>query len=802
MLTGRIPVFPRGGSCLDPRGEGIFVPDGPRRRPMGFAFTVSDLEPRTMLSVVTGVVSDINHTPAGVTNLTGSGGKLFFVTQDSTPGTASLWANGGTSQGSVELSTIESSSYGLPTNSPPFVALNGSVYFMSTDSSGGQGLFKTDGTAAGTAEVAPLAYLGGDLMAAGGKIYFTENAPSGLELWASDGTANGTSEVTSFGPQSNVYGTTVAPGGSVYFAVETNAGFGPGSTELWTSDGTPGGTVQLTDFSAGSSLSSLTVLGGKLVFIGNDGTDGDELWTTDGTPTGTTALTDFSGLQIQGSSGCKIRCKSRTGTLYFDAYDPTTNSYQIWASDGTSSGTVPVTATGGTYSFAGDFTAVGNTVYFVGAVASETSATGSMQLWAINGGTAAPVTPNTSWVSGPAALTALNDSTLLFAADDGSGHGEELWESDGTASGTTMVKDINPGPAGSISYSNAYTVPSGSGSTRNAFTVVNGVAYFSANDGSDGQELWRSDGTADGTTLVEDIAPGAASSSPQYLTNVDGALYFVANDGSGSNELLMTDGTAAGTSVVQTFTPGQTQSSSPTILGVLNNELYFSANDGVDGTQLWQTDGTAAGTTMVTDLSQNNSAYTEGNFSSLVSLNDAVFFEVGSSAGLASTIYRSDGTPGGTSAIFTPDSSAESVSALTVSGNSLYFLTMESSGPETAIDLWKSDGTTSGTALIASIPNSYPSGSGLGTLMAVNGKVFFGIQTDPTATGGSQYQLWSSDGTAAGTTEVTALSEPRRKPWRSATTWSSPSPTQRSSASRSGSPMARPAAPCSSMTFR
>ena len=76
----------------------------------------------------------------------------------------------------------------------------------------------------------------------------------------------------------------------------------------------------------------------------------------------------------------------------------------------------------------------------------------SPQLWAINGGTAAPVTPNISWVSGPAALTALNDSTLLFAADDGSGHGQELWESDGTAAGTTMVKDLNPGPAGSLSY--------------------------------------------------------------------------------------------------------------------------------------------------------------------------------------------------------------------------------------------------------------------------------------------------------------------------------------------------------------
>ena len=61
------------------------------------------------------------------------------------------------------------------------------------------------------------------------------------------------------------------------------------------------------------------------------------------------------------------------------------------------------------------------------------------------------MTPRLRGSPAPRRSQALNDSTLLFAADDGSGHGEELWESDGTASGTTMVKDINPGPAGSIS---------------------------------------------------------------------------------------------------------------------------------------------------------------------------------------------------------------------------------------------------------------------------------------------------------------------------------------------------------------
>ena len=166
------------------------------------------------------------------------------------------------------------------------------------------------------------------------------------------------------------------------------------------------------------------------------------------------------------------------------------------------------------------------------------------------------MTPEKSWVSGPFHLTALNDSTLLFAADDGSGHGPELWESDGTASGTTVVKDLSLGPVGSSSNNYGYGSPVDFGGNQYPFTVSGGAAYFSASDGANGQELWKSDGTAAGTTMVKDIAPGSANSSPQSITDVNGTVYFVAHDGSGSNQLWMTDGTSDGTSLVQNFTPG------------------------------------------------------------------------------------------------------------------------------------------------------------------------------------------------------------------------------------------------------
>ncbi|MDA1179582.1 MAG: hypothetical protein O2931_12380, partial [Planctomycetota bacterium] len=51
------------------------------------------------------------------------------------------------------------------------------------------------------------------------------------------------------------------------------------------------------------------------------------------------------------------------------------------------------------------------------------------------------------------------------------------------------------------------------------------------NDGTTGDELWKTDGTDNGTMQIKDILPGDNSSSPWSLTNVDGTLYFVANDG-------------------------------------------------------------------------------------------------------------------------------------------------------------------------------------------------------------------------------------------------------------------------------
>jgi ELWxxDGT repeat protein len=111
--------------------------------------------------------------------------------------------------------------------------------------------------------------------------------------------------------------------------------------------------------------------------------------------------------------------------------------------------------------------------------------------------------------------------TLFFRAYDATS-GEEFWKSDGTAAGTVMVKDVNPGGASSVPGS---------------MTDVGGTLFFRANDGTNGRELWTSDGTAGGTFMVKDINPGGGDSSPQLMTDVGGTLFLNADDGTYGIEL-------------------------------------------------------------------------------------------------------------------------------------------------------------------------------------------------------------------------------------------------------------------------
>ena len=131
---------------------------------------------------------------------------------------------------------------------------------------------------------------------------------------------------------------------------------------------------------------------------------------------------------------------------------------------------------------------------------------------------------------------------LYFSAIDAT-NGDELWKTDGTEMGTVLVKDINP-----------FADPFLSGSDIEHLTLSGGLLYFSADEPNAGDELWRTNGTEAGTVLVKDIHP-SFSNGPEELTTFNGALYFSADDGTNGGELWMSDGTEAGTIMLKDINP-------------------------------------------------------------------------------------------------------------------------------------------------------------------------------------------------------------------------------------------------------
>src|SRR4029450_4072584 len=126
--------------------------------------------------------------------------------------------------------------------------------------------------------------------------------------------------------------------------------------------------------------------------------------------------------------------------------------------------------------------------------------------------------------------------------------------------------------------------------------AANGTVFFSADDGVNGREPWKSDGTPEGTVMLADLAPGSVGSDAVNFTNVNGTVFFTAS-GPTTTGLWKTDGTEAGTVQVRSGFLGSVAS-----LPNVNGTLFFVANDGVNGVEPWKSDGTTAGTVLVKNI--------------------------------------------------------------------------------------------------------------------------------------------------------------------------------------------------------
>jgi ELWxxDGT repeat protein len=383
----------------------------------------------------------------------------------------------------------------------------------------------------------------------------------------------------------------------IFVAYHTNG------IELWKTDGSRAGTVLVKNIYTlvtNNSAPAFAALNGLLLFQTNDGVHGSELWRSDGTAAGTFLLKDINP---GGSSSIPQHMFVFNGALYFAANDGT-HGTELWRSDGTAAGTVllkdlyPETPSPGTSpSNPANFTQVGDQFYFT----ASTTGTGT-ELWKSDGTAAGTVlvkdiNPGSFISSEPAYLTNVN-GTLFFAASDGV-RGRELWKSDGTSGGTVMVKDIGAGALGS----NPHNEDDGVGYGTPHFAVLNGVVYFVADANNDNKyELWRSDGSDAGTRKLAEFSTGY---DIRDLTAVDQSLEFIAIAADGSQNLYRATPSGNGIDLVKlaanvsslngigVLTPrAEPGSAVPSDFnGDHKTDLLFG-NDNTHGVAIWQMDGT------------------------------------------------------------------------------------------------------------------------------------------------------------------------------------------------------------------
>jgi ELWxxDGT repeat protein len=665
---------------------------------VGGTYMLSDIAPGAASGFVGTTVQITNSGSSIIINvqsrypMVASGPYVYFIASDG-PSGAELWRSDGTASGTVCLTDLAPANTTTTTISH-LTAFGSRLAFTASDSVYGEELWLTDGTAAGTTRVADInsgaASASPDqLTAAGSQLFFVANdGQHGRELWRTDGTTAGTHLVSDIftGTGDSQINSLTAVGNQVYFVATADQllnGLHTNDIELWHSDGTAAGTSAVTNLFAfiNPGPRFVTKFGNRIVYRVGDlafASQPAEVWITDGTPTGTTRLFQSTGIDL---SGRRSSAPVIAGNKLFFMDQTTADGAGIWVSDGTSAGTTVIASTLNT-----------------------------------------PTADTLKLVGTTTGLAFFFDANAQFI--------DVLWRTDGTVSGTFPLGSVHA--VGSLPY-------------FSGIAAAGALAYFTPYDPVIGTELSVTDGTVSGTRSVKNIAVSAenGSSSPSGFTGAAGKVLFSAfPGGNNSRQLWTTDGTSAGTTLLADVAPNDPVHGIGQLIGVGGHTL-LSGGTAATGTELWTTDGTAAGTTLLKDLIPGAEG-SNPDLSSGVVLNGAFIFPTNSDSGIHA-VWRSDGTSAGTIALYstTAQPNTPPLSDFYAAGNFVYF-TSTGSGQRI---LWRSDGTVSGTQ-----PALVPSMTVTKVLGSAGGFVYF-LGSD----GSNPMQVWRTDSTPAGTVALTNL---------------------------------------------
>ncbi len=504
----------------------------------------------------------INHAPLGadLKNLTSVNGALYFSANDGINGTE-LWRVDGHGLPKLVEDSVPGGGLnpGFPGSSPFLLTdIDGTLYFRASTATKGSVLWRINGN--GIAEIVEYIHFVGSAV----PLPYALTNMNGTLYFVSDDGSNGVELLR------------INSSGFAEMIQDTIAG-GSGIN--------PGG--------ASSNPTALTVVSGTLFFSATDGTNGIELWRINSSGFAEMVEDSIAGGGINPSSGYSnpVALISVNGRLYFSATDGT-NGTELWRvnSNGLAEMVEDAVPAGGINpgsgsSSPGGMTVVNGILYFL-----ANDGTNGSEIWRINsiglaemiedsiaGGGINPGAAG-SFAAGVSSSIISAGGTLYVRANDGT-NGAELWRINNSGF-AEMVEDSVPGGG----------INPGSGSAQiERLTNVNGQLYFRANDGTNGEELWRVN-SGGFVEMVEDgiagggINPGSGNAMPRSLTNVNGILYFTASDGTTGTE-LWTINAVGQAQLVEDSIPGGGinpgfAGSSPNWLTNANGTLYFSAITG------------------------------------------------------------------------------------------------------------------------------------------------------------------------------------------------------------------------------
>jgi ELWxxDGT repeat protein len=409
-------------------------------------------------------------------------------------------------------------------------------------------------------------------------IFMANDGIHGFELWKTDGTAGGTNllmDVESGTESANLESIHMLNGKLLFLAGE-NAN----SQDLWVSDGTEAGTQMVHEFISpnvfGKTDDHIVIL------------DNWKFWKSDGTPEGTVVMWDYTSLFSSTgynsnpaiSAGPNLYFQLRMNGAPIDIWRANTVTNEVSRVVNTDPG-IQLSFT----LFKG--APLGNELVF-----AATDDTHGEEIWVtIENGSKKKLLKDInpgSDASELCCIAAAGDKVFFGAKDNV--HGLELWLTDGTADGTVMVKDIAAGPD--------WGLPGMSPA------VLGDKLIFPAYD-PQGTEPWISDGTAAGTQLLRNIH-SENSGATNFVTLGD-KVYFSAIDNTAGRELFVTDGTPEGTRLID-LVPG-IQGSDPVKMTRSGDAVYIYSNK-----KLWRTLGTSGTSELVAGVEIFSDLYAVGNY--------------------------------------------------------------------------------------------------------------------------------------------------------------------------------------------